>query len=79
MFLGDISPMDCIAAVVFFLGVTPEGVAVQIAAPPVEGEANTELVKYIASVLGVRKSDVSLEKVGLAYRYMHFLHDASLA
>ena len=41
-----------------------EGVGVQIAAPPVDGEANTELVRYIASVLGLRKSDVSLDKVG---------------
>lgn len=41
---------------------SPEGVGVQIAAPPVEGEANTELVKYMAKVLGVRKSDVSLDR-----------------
>ncbi|XP_063702939.1 UPF0235 protein C15orf40 homolog [Culicoides brevitarsis] len=39
-----------------------EGVGVQIAAPPVEGEANTELVKYLSKVLGLRKSDVSLDK-----------------
>ncbi|GFG33804.1 hypothetical protein Cfor_03504 [Coptotermes formosanus] len=39
-----------------------EAVGVQISAPPVEGEANTELVKYMAAVLGVRKSDVSLDK-----------------
>ncbi|XP_071105143.1 UPF0235 protein C15orf40 homolog [Haliotis cracherodii] len=48
-----------------FNGVTdisPEGVGVQIAAPPVEGEANIELVKYMAKVLGVRKSDVSLDR-----------------
>ncbi|XP_017787297.1 PREDICTED: UPF0235 protein C15orf40 homolog [Nicrophorus vespilloides] len=42
--------------------ITEEGVGVQINAPPAEGEANTELVKYISSVLGVRKGDVSLEK-----------------
>ena len=41
-----------------------EGVGVQIAAPPVDGEANTELVRYMASVLGLRKSDISLDKVG---------------
>lgn len=41
---------------------SPEGVGVQIAAPPVEGEANTELVKYLSKVLGVRKSDVSLDR-----------------
>ncbi|KAJ9583201.1 hypothetical protein L9F63_022448 [Diploptera punctata] len=39
-----------------------EAVGVQIGAPPVEGEANTELVKYIATVLNLRKSDVSLDK-----------------
>jgi uncharacterized protein YggU (UPF0235/DUF167 family) len=42
-----------------------EAVGVQISAPPVEGEANTELVKYMAAVLGVRKSDVSLDKVSM--------------
>nr|CAH7719038.1 unnamed protein product [Callosobruchus chinensis] len=42
--------------------ITDEGVGVQISAPPSEGEANTELVKYFASVLGLRKSDVSFEK-----------------
>lgn len=47
----------------FFLGIEEEGVGVQISAPPVEGAANTELVKYLASVLGLRKSDVSLERV----------------
>nr|CAI5834305.1 unnamed protein product [Callosobruchus analis] len=43
-------------------GITDEGVGVQISAPPSEGEANTELVKYFASVLGLRKSDVTFEK-----------------
>ncbi|XP_054084634.1 UPF0235 protein C15orf40 homolog [Zeugodacus cucurbitae] len=39
-----------------------EGVGVQIAAPPTEGEANAELVKYLSKLLGLRKSDVSLDK-----------------
>ncbi|KAM8710063.1 hypothetical protein ACLKA7_016803 [Drosophila subpalustris] len=39
-----------------------EGVGVQIAAPPNEGEANAELVKFLSKVLGLRKSDVSLDK-----------------
>lgn len=43
--------------------VTPEGVGVQINAPPMEGEANTELVKYMSSLLGIRKGDISLHKV----------------
>lgn len=39
-----------------------DAVSVAISAPPVEGEANTELVKYLSSVLGLRKSDVSLDR-----------------
>ncbi|XP_055378236.1 UPF0235 protein C15orf40 homolog [Condylostylus longicornis] len=42
--------------------ISDEGVGVQISAPPVEGEANTELVKYLSSILGLRKSDVTLDK-----------------
>ena len=38
---------------------------VQINAPPVEGEANTELIKYMAAVLGLRKSDISLDRVSM--------------
>lgn len=47
------------------LDISSEGVGVQISAPPVEGEANTELVRYLASVLGLKKSEVSLDKVSL--------------
>ncbi|XP_021914747.1 UPF0235 protein C15orf40 homolog isoform X2 [Zootermopsis nevadensis] len=39
-----------------------EAVSVQINAPPVDGEANTELVQYLATVLGLRRSDISLDK-----------------
>ncbi|XP_042876508.1 UPF0235 protein A2cp1_1215-like [Penaeus japonicus] len=42
--------------------ISSEGVGVQIGAPPMDGEANAELVKFLASALGVRKSDVSLER-----------------
>ncbi|XP_066585618.1 UPF0235 protein C15orf40 homolog isoform X1 [Prorops nasuta] len=42
--------------------ISEEAVGIAISAPPVEGEANTELVKYLASVLGMRKSDVSLDR-----------------
>ena len=34
---------------------------VSIAAPPKDGLANTELVKYLSRVLGVKKSDITLE------------------
>ncbi|KAI4498664.1 hypothetical protein M0802_006131 [Mischocyttarus mexicanus] len=42
--------------------ISEEAVGVAISAPPVQGEANTELVKYLASVLGLRKSDVTLDR-----------------
>ncbi|XP_064620849.1 UPF0235 protein C15orf40 homolog [Lineus longissimus] len=42
--------------------ISEDGVGVQIAAPPVDGEANTELIRYISKVLGLRKSDVTLDR-----------------
>jgi uncharacterized protein len=33
---------------------------VQLAAPPVDGEANAALVAFLAGALGVRKTDVAL-------------------
>ncbi|KAK3604664.1 hypothetical protein CHS0354_009275 [Potamilus streckersoni] len=39
-----------------------EQVGIQIAAPPVDGEANAELVKYLSKLLGVKKSDITLDK-----------------
>ena len=53
--------------VILFLGIHEEGIGVQIAAPPTDGEANAELLRYIARVLGVRKSDVTLERVKIQY------------
>ena len=38
-----------------------DSVTVSIAAPPVDGEANTTLVKYFSQILGVKKSDICLE------------------
>ena len=32
-----------------------------VAAPPMDGEANTELIRFMAQVLGLRKSDVTLD------------------
>lgn len=43
-------------------GMSEDAVSVAISAPPVEGEANTELVKYLSSVLGLKKSSVQLDK-----------------
>lgn len=42
--------------------VSTEAIGVQIAAPPIDGEANTELIKFISKVLQVRKSDLNLDR-----------------
>ncbi|XP_054632941.1 UPF0235 protein C15orf40 homolog [Dunckerocampus dactyliophorus] len=42
--------------------VSTEAVGVAIAAPPTDGEANAELLRYLAEVLDVKKSRVSLQK-----------------
>ncbi|KAF0974996.1 hypothetical protein FDP41_005749 [Naegleria fowleri] len=44
--------------------INDEEIGVQIGAPPKEGEANKELCEYIAGVLGLAKSKVSLDKGG---------------
>lgn len=43
--------------------VSTEAVGVSIAAPPTDGEANTELIRYLAEVLDLKKSQISLSKV----------------
>ncbi|XP_072242818.1 UPF0235 protein C15orf40 homolog [Leuresthes tenuis] len=42
--------------------VSSEAVGVSIAAPPADGEANAELIRYLAEVLDLKKTHVSLEK-----------------
>ncbi|XP_038669465.1 UPF0235 protein C15orf40 homolog [Scyliorhinus canicula] len=42
--------------------VSEGAVGVAIAAPPTDGEANAELVRYLAKVLGLKKSEVILDK-----------------
>ena len=34
----------------------------KIAAPPVKGKANRELVKFLSDILGIKKGDVVIEK-----------------
>lgn len=36
------------------------GIEVAIAAPPVDGRANEELVRFLAKLLGVRKKDLEI-------------------
>ncbi|XP_035012554.2 UPF0235 protein C15orf40 homolog isoform X2 [Hippoglossus stenolepis] len=42
--------------------VSVEAVGVSIAAPPTDGEANTELIRFLAQVLDLKKSHISLHK-----------------
>ena len=50
---------------IFVKDISVDGVGVQINAPPTDGEANTELIKYLSKVLGLRKSDLTLDRVSL--------------
>lgn len=43
-------------------GITAESVEVEIAAPPTEGQANEELVDFMAQILSLKKRQVSLER-----------------
>lgn len=42
--------------------VSEDGIGIQINAPPVEGQANTELISYLSKLLNLRKSDLSLDR-----------------
>ncbi|XP_062856769.1 UPF0235 protein C15orf40 homolog [Trichomycterus rosablanca] len=42
--------------------VSSEAVGVAIAAPPTDGEANAELVRYLSKVLELKKSEITLDK-----------------
>ncbi|XP_072520073.1 UPF0235 protein C15orf40 homolog [Salminus brasiliensis] len=42
--------------------VSSEAVGVAIAAPPTDGEANAELVRYLSKVLELKKSEIVLDK-----------------
>ena len=43
-------------------GFTGEVLNIKIAAPPVKGKANEELVTYLSRVLGVKKSNITIMK-----------------
>ncbi|XP_068595807.1 UPF0235 protein C15orf40 homolog isoform X2 [Brachionichthys hirsutus] len=42
--------------------VSSEAVGISVAAPPADGEANAELVRFLAEVLELKKSHISLDK-----------------
>lgn len=43
--------------------VSAEAIGVAIAAPPADGEANVELIRYLAEILELKRSHISLDKV----------------
>lgn len=49
--------------------VSTEAVSVAISAPPTDGEANAELIRYLAEILGLKKSHVCLDKVAETYKW----------
>ncbi|XP_014272972.1 UPF0235 protein C15orf40 homolog [Halyomorpha halys] len=59
--------------------ISEQEIGVQISAPPVDGEANSELVKYIASCLGAKKSCVSVEKGNKSRQKTVLVSDSSLS
>ena len=70
--MSDVSVKDTPGGVTFPVRVTPrahkneiagvqgEALKIKLAAPPVEGAANTALCEFLAEQLGVRKSAVTL-------------------
>lgn len=40
--------------------ISEDSVGIQINAPPIDGEANTELIKYLSKICSLRKSDISI-------------------
>lgn len=46
-------------------------IGIKIAAPPVDGKANKELLKYLSEVLGIRKSALEIVEVIQLY-YFYF-------
>jgi uncharacterized protein len=41
-------------------GVRDDALKLKITAPPVEGQANTECVRFLSDILGIRKKQVSI-------------------
>lgn len=44
------------------LGFKDDVLRMKIAAPPVKGKANQELITFLSDILGVRKSNLAIEK-----------------
>ena len=54
--------------------VLDDAISVKIAAPPVDGESNKELVSYISELLKLKTRDVVLDKVKQKHQQKRFIH-----
>ncbi|HXV91356.1 MAG TPA: DUF167 domain-containing protein [Gemmatimonadales bacterium] len=50
------------------VGLHGDAIKIRLAAPPVDGAANAELVRFLAERLGVRRSDVAIVRGDTARR-----------
>ncbi|MEP6573537.1 MAG: DUF167 domain-containing protein [Gemmatimonadota bacterium] len=48
------------ASITELAGLHGDALKIRLAAPPVDGEANEELIRFLAKTLGVRRADVSI-------------------
>lgn len=55
--------------------ISNEGIGIKIAAAPVDGEANSELIKFISKLFGIRKSDINLDKVSICLPFKAYMND----
>lgn len=53
-------------------------VKVALKAPPVDGKANTELTRYLASIVGVRRGDVQIVKGESSRRKLVLIQGATV-
>ncbi len=60
-----------------FAGLFQERLKLRVCAPPVEGEANRECIKFLAAVLGLARSEIALVK-GASSRRKTFLVSMSV-
>ena len=62
-----------------FVGLHGARVKIALKAPPVDGKANAELVRFLAGALGVRKSDVRVAKGESSRRKVVLVEGATVA
>lgn len=57
----------------------PEGITLRLTAPPVEGAANTACCGFLAQVLGITQSRITIERGEKTRRKLLRVHDADVA